>query len=315
MSVKEKLKKLKDVNILVVGDIMLDRYIVGEVKRISPEAPVPVVHVNNTYHTLGGSGNVIRNLRELGVNVTCCARIGNDQNGALIIDELNKSKVNSKVVVDVEYPTITKTRVIAGERQVQMLRIDEEEISCKKDDLVYNSLHYLYKNETFNMIIVSDYAKGFVTFEVMEKIRKFGVPIIVDPKPSNNILYHDVFMLTPNEEEYNIMSLMSSAILGKNIPYILKTMGRKGMDLINKNNEKIYIPTTPLDVYNVSGAGDTVIAVVATCLSIGLDVEHSARVANKCAGYVVTKPGTTVIPKTKFKLYVLRSEQKKHGSR
>lgn len=315
MSVKE-LKKTKEVHILIIGDIMLDKYIVGEVNRISPEAPVAIVKVTEEYHTLGGCGNVIRNLRELDVNVSCCARIGGDQNGETIVDELKRLKVNAKLVIDGDCPTITKTRVVAGERRTQMIRIDREEIIYEENWLIDSNLAAFNKEKVkFDLIIISDYAKGFITHNVMVRARSFQVPIIVDPKPIHNHLYYNVFMITPNQDEYNNMSLMSNAIFGKGVSHILKTMGSKGMELINLHDshnvgDNVLIPADEAEVYNVSGAGDTVVAIVASCIGMGMHVQLASRVANSCAGYVVTKPGTTVVPKILFSKYVSKYNNK-----
>jgi len=284
---RSELKKIEDVNILVIGDIMLDTYIVGEVNRISPEAPVPVVNIINKYSTLGGAGNVVRNIRELGAKVTCIGRIGNDKAGSIIQHTLLDSGVDTRLVVT-DNPTIHKTRIIA-ERSVQLLRIDEEEwvaVNPNRMDLPGD----------YDIIIISDYDKGMITPAVLEEIKKLNTKIIIDPKPKNGIAkwYNDVFMITPNKKELDQINNSFPKVLDS-IEYILLTLGKDGMDLMS--DDSIHnIEGETVNIYNVSGCGDTVVAIVGVCISMGLDVLTSAKIANSCAGYVATQPGTSVVP-------------------
>lgn len=289
-------KKIENVKILVVGDIMLDKYVVGEVNRISPEAPVQIVDVNKEYSTLGGSGNVVRNIRELGANVDCLASIGNDGEGLTIKNKLKEIGVKDLTFLGSER-TITKERIIAEHRLVQMLRIDRE---VKKNVSTKAAINRLKESlNEYHMIVVSDYAKGMITYELMEYLKEHqNVKIIVDPKPKNGFMYNGVFMITPNEKEWGSMQASSAYILDK-VKYILQTRGSKGMRLI-ESDETWDIKAEPVDIYNVSGAGDTVVAVMAVCLSIGWSPLDAANIANKCAGYVITQPGTSVVPKDKF---------------
>lgn len=294
------MQKAEHVKILVVGDIMLDKYVVGNVSRISPEAPVPVVNVLNEYHTLGGCGNVVRNIREVGGQVDCLSAIGSGKNGKIISDELAKIDAGN-ILFHGSKKTTVKERVIADHRQVQMLRLDREvtkNIDYKFPIEILNTLD----KKNYDMIIVSDYAKGMVTYELMKYLKaQFPDKIIVDPKPEHGIMYDNVLMITPNETEWASM-MFSSAYNLKNVKYILKTLGRKGMELVanTKEDESWKIEAEPVDIYNVSGAGDTVVAIMAVCISMGWNILDSAYIANKCAGYVVTQPGTTVVPKDKF---------------
>jgi len=292
-------KKFEDIKILVIGDIMLDRYIVGDVERISPEAPVPILHKQKEYYVLGGCGNVINNLLATGVKVSCISRIGYDTPGDRIQNDLLEKGVDTKLIKNEDIPTIEKTRFVAGERETQLLRVDTEKISENKTEIsdIINKIHQKYD---YDIIVISDYGKGMITKPLMNYIKGLGIKVIVDPKPINEDLYQDVFMITPNEKEFKQINLPN-----KNINYVLCTMGKHGMILIDNTKDKsTSIKTDAVDVYNVSGAGDTVIAVMASCISSGMTLIDSAKIANKCAGFVVTKPGTTVIPNTLFNKYI-----------
>jgi len=294
------MKDPKEIRILVVGDIMLDRYTEGTVERISPEAPVPIVKVKDEYHTLGGCGNVVRNIRSIGGNADCLSSVGIDIEGDIITDELNKIGARSCLFYGSKR-TIVKERIIADQRKVQMLRIDREiisDVSPKQSIETFKE----FCRDIYDMVIISDYAKGMINSELMEFLKtNQNADIIVDPKPQNINMYNDVFMITPNEKEWRQMELSSPYTLNR-VPFILQTLGNKGMNLINNQiNKSFYIPAEPVEIFNVSGAGDTVISVMAVCLSMGIDVLDCAKIANKCAGYVVTKPGTTVVSESVFK--------------
>jgi len=283
------MKKLENVNILVIGDLMLDTYLVGEVHRISPEAPVPVVNIINKYSTLGGAGNVVRNIRELGAKVTCIGRIGNDKAGSIIKHTLLKSGVNPRLIVSDDITT-QKTRIIA-ERSVQLLRIDEE-------DWVATNLNKINLKGEFDIIIISDYDKGMIIPELLEMVKKLNTRIIIDPKPSDGITkwYNDVYMITPNKKEYLKMNKTFPDVL-TSIENILVTLGQDGIKVISKTQNKLYdVEGEKVNIHNVSGCGDTVTSIMGVCISMGLDVMTSTKIANSCAGYVATQPGTSVVP-------------------
>lgn len=294
------MKPIEETRILVVGDIMLDKYVVGNAERISPEAPVPIVHVTDEYHTLGGCGNVVRNIAELGAVVDCMASIGRDQDGITVESELQAIGARPIMILGSKN-TIVKERIIADHRKIQMLRVDRE---CVKEIDAINTIKkfQVQCREQYDMIVVSDYAKGMITKELMEFLKNAqNAPIIVDPKPAHAEMYDNVFMITPNEKEWSKM-LFASPYTLKNVKYILQTQGNKGMMLIdNLINDSWKIEADDVPVYNVSGAGDVVVAMMAICLSHGLNVLDSAYIANKCAGYAVTQPQTCVIPKAKFR--------------
>ncbi len=285
------MKELEDINILVVGDIMLDHYIYGNAERLSPEAPVPVIKATKEYYNLGGCGNVVRNIRKLGPNVTCLAAVGKDKAASIIHKELNKLGV-SKKIIETDEVTTQKIRIVATQGHTQIVRVDKEEIKPVK-------LGRSKIEGDFDIIVISDYAKGMITADLMSRIKKLNIPIIADPKPSNMWLYNDVFMITPNKKEYDEICLSSEHPFSKNIRYVLRTLGKEGMELMEEE-ETLSIPSIPVDVYNVIGAGDTVISVMAVCISLGIDVNIAAKIANDCARYVITQPGTSTIYKKTF---------------
>jgi len=290
-------KSLEDINILVVGDIMLDKYVMGEVERISPEAPVPIVHVYDEYCTLGGCGNVVRNIRELGPKVACLSSISNDYNGQKVLEKLLELNVAPLLVGNCE-KTITKERIIASERKIQMIRVDREVVSDIDHTELINALETDYSPDEFDIIVISDYAKGVITEKLMQYFNTKSTRFIVDPKPKNSHFYGKPYIITPNEKEcFEIGS--HTKLLSNGAEYVLETKGKRGMTLYD-NTEHWDIIADEVEVYNVSGAGDTVIAVMATCLSMGWNPLDSAYIANRCASYVVTKSDTSVIPKDKF---------------
>jgi len=291
-------KKVEDIKILVVGDIMLDKYVVGDVSRISPEAPVPIVHVNNEYTTLGGCGNVARNIAELGPTVYCSGSVAEDDGYITINNLFNEIGVKSKLVIDSHITTI-KERIISDQRQFQMLRVDREISSFVNiEKFVYVFEWNKEFEPKYDMIVISDYNKGMITLDVMDYLRTFNIPIIVDPKPCNGYLYERPLMITPNKDEWREMELDDEC----HPEFVLITEGKDGMTLYDKKQGlgKFKILGKPVEVYNVSGAGDTVIAVMAICLSMDIYPDKAAEIANDCASYVVTQVGTSTVPKNIF---------------
>ena len=293
------MKNIEDLKILVVGDIMLDKYVVGKVERISPEAPVPIVKAYDEYSTLGGCGNVVRNLREIGPTVYCACSIANDDAGLQVLDQLDSIGAIPLLTWQSRKTTI-KERVIADPRKVQMLRVDREIIDPILSEPIIEEfkIHKIDEKNYFDMIVVSDYAKGMITGDLMGYLRSLKTDIIIDPKPQNTRYYGRPLMITPNQKEWEEMQMKHSVVP----EFILVTKGQLGMTLIDNRQAsgRYEIPADPVEVYNVSGAGDTVVSVMAVCLALNIPPEHSARIANECAGFVVTQPGTTVVPKNKF---------------
>jgi rfaE bifunctional protein kinase chain/domain len=183
-----------------------------------------------------------------------------------------------------------------------MLRLDRESTEIPVYDNIMKELEKIYL--PYDMIIVSDYAKGMITKQLMDQINGAGPPVIIDPKPQNKFIYGRPYLITPNEQETKQMG-GSDAIISRGAKFVLETKGRKGMTL-HDLDFSTDISADPVDVYNVSGAGDTVIAVMAVCLSLGISIVNSARIANKCAGYVVTQPETSVVPENIFMKYMVQ---------
>ena len=293
------MKNIEDIKVLVVGDIMIDQYIVGEVNRISPEAPVQIVNVTNEYITLGGCGNVVSNLRSIGAQVDCYSSIGSDKYGDEIFKKLKELDVGN-YLQHWSWETTVKERIVAGDKQTQLLRVDRETI--------YPIIFYpecVPPEKEYDIVIISDYAKGFVSKEMVDYLKHTypNSKIIVDPKPKNFYMYSSgIYMITPNEKEYKEINNIKS-YLTKDIEFILETKGKEGMVLHDKN-KSWKMPSQPVEIYNVSGAGDTVISAVSVCLALDFYPLKACEVANLCASYVITQPGTTPIPPRKFRDYI-----------
>jgi rfaE bifunctional protein kinase chain/domain len=302
------MKKLEDIRILVIGDIMLDKYVVGDVNRISPEAPVQIVQVIDEYSNLGGCGNVVKNIRDLGVQVDCVASIGFDRASETISQKLNDLDIGDYLIEESDI-AIVKERIVANSRKIQMLRIDREIIKKVHPDIIIEKLQEYFTNHSPNIIIVSDYAKGMIGGEVMTYLKEQPYKIIVDPKPQHTIYYNGVFMITPNEKEWAEIQIDFPHV-PPDVNYLLITKGKHGMYL-EDFNQSWNIPAEEVHaVYNLSGAGDTVIAMMGVCLSLDLSPVQSAKIANACAAYVVTKPDTSTVPKELF-LEIIKEKTRK----
>lgn len=309
------LSGIKSKRVLVIGDIMLDHYIWGKVDRISPEAPVPVVQLEKESYRLGGAGNVANNLASLGINTSIMGITGNDANAKRLKDLFDENKIDhSLVITDEKRPTVSKTRIIAHHQQV--VRIDREsgtEIQGVMADKIAGSLG---KNiSEYDAIIVSDYNKGVITEGNIQRIigicNDKGRPVAVDPKKHDLMLYDNAYVITPNLKEiesytgkkidpYDLTGIEKKGIeilKGSNIKNILVTLGEAGMMLFSKDHEcsHSYIKTRAKDVYDVTGAGDTVIAGLMAGIIYGFDVLASSVLANVAAGLVIRRVGTTPV--------------------
>lgn len=299
------MKKLENIRILVIGDIMIDKYVIGNINKISQEAPVPIVEVLGEYSNLGGAGNVVKNIRNLGARVDCLASIANDFYGDLILQKINKLGVGNYLIYESEITTV-KERVVANSRKIQMLRIDREIIKEINADIIIKKLKEYFKKNTPDIIIVSDYTKGLISEKAMAFLKEQLCKIIVDPKPKNALYYKDVFMITPNEKEFLEIQSNSPDVL-EYLKYLLITKGKDGM-YIEDHIQSWDIPAEEIHkIYNLSGAGDTVIAIMGVCLALKINPITSAKIANVCAAYVVTQPDTSCVPKKLF----LETMQKK----
>ena len=304
------LRKFPEQKIIVVGDVMLDEYIYGNVSRISPEAPVPIVHAKGeSFYELGGAANVASNISSLKGRVSLFSFIGKDRN-AEILKQLLKNK-NIGYFLDVNSLTTHKLRVIGNSQQI--VRVDYEEDSDKRfTDETKKVL--LKEAEQGNIILVSDYAKGTVTQDLIDLLHSFKERIIIGPKPKNKSLYQGAYLVIPNEKEALEMSGypdIEQAIVKLRQEFssnILVTRGERGMLLFT--DRKIEIPTYAKEVYDVSGAGDTVIATLSLALSSGSSLEEAAILANNAAGISVEKRGTYSVGLNELESRILSEERK-----
>lgn len=297
----------KDQEILIIGDVMLDRYIWGDVSRISPEAPVQIVNVEKEKNALGGAANVANNIASLCGTAFLVGIIGNDLSSRTLKMELQKRDIIADyLITDRKRPTIQKMRVIA--RNQQLLRVDydtNKEIGVQTFDKVIAIVRQLIKK--VGVIIISDYGKGVITKNLMEEIIKLAVKkkkfLIVDPKPKNVNCYKGCSIVTPNHHEASEMTQIEEKTeddlvkIGETLMAnldcdVLITRGEKGMTLFQKDGSIKSIPTKAKEVYDVTGAGDTVVATLAISLSCKASLEESAIIANQSAGIVVGKIGT-----------------------
>lgn len=302
--------KVQDCKVLVIGDVMLDRYFYGNVTRISPEAPVPVNCIDRKKDTLGGAANVAHNLARLGCQTYLAGAIGDDHHGRLLIRELKKQGINTKGTILGREKTTTKVRVLGGHQQ--MMRLDFEEIDC----ISVNAEQKLEKiidkriSRGINAIIISDYGKGMCTEElcqyVIQKAKETAIPVFVDPKGNQWGKYRGASYITPNVKEVGVVlgrklandtnSLREAAGVIKekyNVDYVMITRSEKGISIFA--DEEINIPTVAKEVFDVSGAGDTVISVFAAGIGVNIPISVSAEMANQAAGIEVGKVGTYAV--------------------
>ncbi len=296
--------------VLVVGDVMLDKYYFGEVTRISPEAPVPIARVLNVKETLGGAANVVHNLALLGCQTSIIGQIGADNHGEIFLSKLNKLGVNFSGVIETSKPTTTKIRVISGHQQ--MLRLDFED-ATEIDGSATEQLLENFSAQLPNVdaVIVSDYGKGVCTKKICREIigacRALKKFVVVDPKGDNWQKYFDASFITPNLKELNavlpkkisnddnqIAEAAQKIVDEFNLRGLVVTRSAQGLSLID--GEKIsHIKARAQEVFDVSGAGDTVIAVFALALAGKLNSAAAAYLANVAAGVVVAKVGTYAV--------------------
>ncbi len=307
----------ENVNILVIGDIMLDIYKHGKASRISPEAPVPVVLVSDENIAVGGAANVAVNLRGLGCPVELIGYIGNDYIGQQLKAELLRYTVKHDNIIQSTVATISKTRVLANKQH--MIRYDDDsEMNTLQhrqcyEPILIESLIRLSEQQSFDIVIVSDYAKGTITKRVMETIRLcFQCPVVCDFKPVNSSLFHDVFCVTPNLNEakqlaatleYKSLCELTTIIkqsLG--VEVVVITLAEDGICLLDQNDEyHAFSARVVVDKKNnptwrpdVTGAGDTVVSTLAACLATKHSLSESVRLSNLASGVVVGKTGTAV---------------------
>ena len=295
---------LTHAHLLVVGDVMLDRYWFGEVSRISPEAPVPVARITRTEERPGGAANVARNAAAIGVKVDLLAVVGIDEAGAALARLLEKDGVRAQLTRDDTVSTTVKLRVIG--RQQQLLRIDFE-TPPTPEALQAKRAEFDARVSAANVVIFSDYAKGGLAHvdEMIQSARHAGKQVLVDPKGDDFERYRHASVLTPNLGEFRAVvgRWGSEAELARKaeqlrqalkLDALLITRSEEGMTLFRESGV-LAVPALAKEVYDVSGAGDTVIAILGAMLAAGCDIEEAVRWANKAAGIVVGKLGTAVV--------------------
>jgi D-beta-D-heptose 7-phosphate kinase/D-beta-D-heptose 1-phosphate adenosyltransferase len=299
----------RDSRVLVVGDLMLDRYIWGDVERISPEAPVPVVRVARRNERPGGAGNVAMNIIGLGAQATLLGFVGDDDDGRALQTLLLGAGVESKIVVVAGHPTTAKLRIIGGKQQ--MLRLDTEQTDTYSEAACSKLLAAVESSVgSADAVVLSDYAKGVLTEVVCQHTiraaRSRGIPVLVDPKQRSFSRYRGATTICPNLHELWLASGVaaqdSDAILAAcqrmitalDLEYMAATMSDKGIAVV-RSGSVFVAPAAARQVFDVSGAGDTVIATLALALCSGIEIEIAAQLANVAAGIVVSKVGTVPV--------------------
>jgi D-beta-D-heptose 7-phosphate kinase/D-beta-D-heptose 1-phosphate adenosyltransferase len=303
------LDRMKSRRITVVGDVMLDRYLVGDTDRLSPEAPVPVVTIRETRSALGGAANVGANVAAIGASCRLVGAVGDDSHGTAIRAELAAARMDDRHLVALSgRPTTTKSRVMA--RGQQVVRIDEEvETPVEGQDqerLISTALAALVDADA---VVLEDYNKGALTAPLIESViaaaRRRGIPVVVDPKFRNFFSYGGATVFKPNRRELEAAlgatldleqeNALQEALARLKVDNLLLTLGPDGMVLVTKDQALTHIASLARAVYDVSGAGDTVTAWVAVALAAGATVREAAHVANYAAGLEVGKPGVATV--------------------
>jgi D-beta-D-heptose 7-phosphate kinase/D-beta-D-heptose 1-phosphate adenosyltransferase len=304
-NIQNAILSFKDRSVLVVGDVLLDHYVYGTVSRISPEAPIPVLNRSSERYAPGGAGNVVSNLVALGAKALLCGVVGDDPGKDTLCQILHSLAVDTEgLVIDASRPTPVKTRYIS--KKHQLLRLDHE-ATHNVDAQVQATLLDLIRSRApkCDVAILSDYAKGLFdeafARDVIGLIRTFGKPIIVDTKPQNRFFFQSVDVVTPNLQEALAMSGRETvdeagvALVDFFHADVVVTKGDQGMSVFKRDGTRTDVGTKSIDVTDVSGAGDTVVAVVALSLSTGMSLEDSATIANYAGGIVVQKAGTATV--------------------
>jgi rfaE bifunctional protein kinase chain/domain len=304
-------------NILVVGDLMLDRFVWSNVERISQEAPVPIAHVTHTTQALGGAANVAHNLAALGVHVELIGQVGSDADGELLRQELAKAGIlHEHIMTNDRVPTIVKTRVMSGSHH--LLRIDSEKIEELPSEQEAKLLSALKKRlPQYPVLIFSDYAKGFISENLAQAIiaeaDKLGVLVLSDPTPKTFYKFTHSYLVKPNRREAEAMAGMDA---GEHLEHLQEvgqivkdrlevaeliiTLGKDGLAIFNENGSYEQVPTIAKEVYEVTGAGDTTIAAIAASLAAGATLHQAATIGNLCAGVAVAKLGTCLCSQTEL---------------
>jgi D-beta-D-heptose 7-phosphate kinase/D-beta-D-heptose 1-phosphate adenosyltransferase len=309
--------------VLCVGDLMLDEFVYGEVSRISPEAPAPVIAVQRSETNIGGAGNVARNIASLGARCIFVGLIGEDEAGAKLKTQLSQeSRIESVLVSDPSRPTTRKVRFVSEHFSTHMLRADWELAAPASADIEQKLIDAILPHlPRADVVLLSDYAKGVLTARVIRNVidaaRKLGKRVIVDPKSANFAIYRGATLLTPNRKEFaeatrsradsekSIAEAAQDAMQLADCEAILVTLSEHGMTLVPRNGEAVHVPAHPVKVRDVSGAGDTVAAALALALAAGADWETALRMANAAAAVAVSKKGTAIVTLAELRRKIL----------
>ena len=306
--INEFLESCRSVKTLVTGDVMLDRYWYGNVERISPESPVPIVEVTDSSDCLGGAGNVAANISALKANCTLLSIVGNDTTGNRVLELVDKSNIYPSLQIDNAIRTTEKLRIVS--RNQQLLRVDFEDMP---DHEILAELVCEYEKETADcdVIVMSDYGKGGLTHitKMIESANAANIPVVVDPKGSDFSRYKGASIVTPNLKEFvtaggditteESMAESALSIIHRNsLGSLLVTRSKDGMTLFTANGDRVHSPATAREVFDVSGAGDTVVAIIALSTALQLENDKMLELCNQAAGYVVSKFGTAIIDPT-----------------
>jgi D-glycero-beta-D-manno-heptose-7-phosphate kinase len=319
MNIKETFNSFNKLNVLIIGDVMIDSYMWGNVSRISPEAPVPVVAVSKRENRLGGAANVALNIQAMGANPLLCSIIGDDDNGKLFSSLLKKQKLSAEgILKSKKRTTTTKTRVLGGNHQ--MIRVDEEDDSSINDGDTKNLISAIKKiiaSKNIDVIIFEDYDKGAITTDLITSVislaKQKNIPVVVDPKKRNFMSYTGATLFKPNLKELKeglkiefdhldvkaLTQVVDKFIKKQNVDSALITLSEKGV-YINDKKTKVLIPAHVRDITDVSGAGDTVVSIAALCVASKLNSTVTATLANLAGGLVCEKVG--VVPVNKKEL-------------
>jgi D-glycero-beta-D-manno-heptose-7-phosphate kinase len=307
--VEQILNQFSGKTILIVGDVMLDEFIWGKVARISPEAPVPIVEVLNETYKLGGAANVASNIRELGGKPIQIGVVGKDETGTRLLELLKESEIEGFGVARDDRPTTLKTRIIAHNQQIVRADWESRQPLSPQLNLALSTAFFRYLPQA-SAVIISDYDKGVVNRELMTtiwpKAKSAGVPVFLDPKVHHADYYKPITMITPNQREAELLTGMAIPDQGAleeagqkllerfECEYALITCGEEGMALFDRSVSH-HLPTFAREVFDVTGAGDTVIATLALVRSTGATMEEAATLANHAAGIAVGKVGTATV--------------------
>jgi D-glycero-beta-D-manno-heptose-7-phosphate kinase len=321
MSQKKADILFKNMNILIVGDVMIDAYLFGKVERISPEAPVPVVSVIQRDNRPGGAANVAINISSLGSTPYLCSVIGTDDKATQFVKLLEEHKLPTEGLVnDSSRPTTTKFRIIGN--NMQMLRVDEESTATVSDEItqeLFARIHNIISGIHIDAIIFQDYDKGVITQKLIENVvtlaRNTNIPVVADPKKLNFEHYKNIALFKPNFKEFRegikddvtaqqpelLATMMKQYATEHNIEMMMVTLSEKGVLMVHEPSDSTFhIPAHLRKISDVSGAGDTVISVAALCLAAGESPETTARLSNLAGGIVCQYVGVVPIDKDEF---------------